>query len=1055
MKKKISVFLVGVFLISILDSGLTQAVFFEDTEESDVEIEFLAESGVVQGRSEGAYVPEGLVNRAEMLKILLESVDISPDETTYKNCFPDVGEEWFAKYVCYAKENGIIAGYPDGFFRPGNTVNLAEALKMSFNSFAVEFEEDGNDVEWYAAFVEGGEEYGVTDQGYDPGDFVSRRAMAEITARTAVVQVTQDKFTQRALWQIRGWGKSIQKLVDKQEIPNLRENLSEINDNEWIVKITAEDGDLFEIFYSHYDAPFRAEEGVEEVSLPPTIEIEAGTGIADIGLDSDLAWDGLVSPVEKSVLVDADLYGFFNASINLAFWPDDRKVYVYSDLKKKSGVFDLETGQVSGDVEITKGVQNLQDFFAQSQGRPFAVCVSDAAGWMGEIGIFDDYKTVGVRECMFYKSDKEEPLVIKPILPVMVKGGGKKKLPRKPVKGPGGSSGSGAGSGSGPDDIIIGPGAGDGTLGPEPFTPDPFNGDEVEEDEGDMMVPEPEDPFPAPQRSPGKGYAKPEEGTTYREDELKGAEDNHAENLEATRVNEASFTKGQAELEKLMQERGIDPPEPPQFDASVCGLDIDCSTEAGRKKYAERVKCLSDQLDQTYKELAVALKSINFWVNRVIGLERAEVQFAQLRLFADTEKRVLRVAIDVIMGGDGGLLDGFLVGLIAQYFGDDMGDGFKVAIDPKSAGESLKEAVQRKLEGFAADITGFKKKVGEIATKLADFMMLQGNEKKKFIEDLQSRFGEQPSNLLKREEWFKAVTDAIMNSVIGPAQDFLDIVNKLRNKLHDDLRTAWEKTNLLSQINAVLKQMLEDCGEKELVALRERFAAVKKVQDEYDKGLTEDGKYIEKAIDWILKHEFADLMGGGPSTAEVKKRILERLKELLCALGYDLCWIDIEFDIEYEQNGRDFVWKRSAIVVRKRDVKKDDCECPEEIVDDTGDGDEDDQDLDGGTVKDGSDGSYGGGDVRIYDYYTYCAALTPEGLDDFVVYSLETGYVLDAVCNKHIPDSYVLDKFAVFYGEENKWAVWEFFTSPENDGISFDFKYGRFFDGLTELFPDL
>jgi len=66
----------------------------------------------------------------------LESANIPTTENA-KNCFPDVKEEWFVKYVCQAKQNGIVDGYPDGNFKPANTLNMAEAMKIIVNVFGL------------------------------------------------------------------------------------------------------------------------------------------------------------------------------------------------------------------------------------------------------------------------------------------------------------------------------------------------------------------------------------------------------------------------------------------------------------------------------------------------------------------------------------------------------------------------------------------------------------------------------------------------------------------------------------------------------------------------------------------------------------------------------------------------------------------------------------------------------------------------------------------------------------------------------------------------------
>lgn len=92
----------------------------------------LQQTGLLGGYPDGTFRPGQTINRAELLKILIGSIGtatVSPP--TPGDCFPDVrAADWFSPYVCLAVSNGWVEGYPDGMFRPERQVTLVEALKM-------------------------------------------------------------------------------------------------------------------------------------------------------------------------------------------------------------------------------------------------------------------------------------------------------------------------------------------------------------------------------------------------------------------------------------------------------------------------------------------------------------------------------------------------------------------------------------------------------------------------------------------------------------------------------------------------------------------------------------------------------------------------------------------------------------------------------------------------------------------------------------------------------------------------------------------------------------
>jgi len=153
-------------------------------------IEYLKQNKIIGGYPDGTFQPEGEITRAELMKILALSGGTTPDPEQYKNCFPDVAEDWYAKYVCYGKEQGWVEGYPDGTFQPGNKVVKAEAIKMILNTQGVIVEQTVtenpfSDVPvdaWYAKYVLTAKNLGVLEEDgilYKPGENATRAGVSE------------------------------------------------------------------------------------------------------------------------------------------------------------------------------------------------------------------------------------------------------------------------------------------------------------------------------------------------------------------------------------------------------------------------------------------------------------------------------------------------------------------------------------------------------------------------------------------------------------------------------------------------------------------------------------------------------------------------------------------------------------------------------------------------------------------------------------------------------------------------------------------------------------
>lgn len=101
--------------------------------------------GLFAGNTAGEFEPEGRVTRAQMAAIIVKMLQGSQfNADSYKggeNPFTDTADfegGWAEGYISACRAMGIVAGYGDGTFRPGQPVNTAEALTMLINALKVD-----------------------------------------------------------------------------------------------------------------------------------------------------------------------------------------------------------------------------------------------------------------------------------------------------------------------------------------------------------------------------------------------------------------------------------------------------------------------------------------------------------------------------------------------------------------------------------------------------------------------------------------------------------------------------------------------------------------------------------------------------------------------------------------------------------------------------------------------------------------------------------------------------------------------------------------------------
>ena len=145
-------------------------------------IAFLKSRGIITGYPDGTFRPYGEINRAEFTKIIVSSKESSIPEEFNNSCFKDVQkDQWFTKFVCYAKSKGYVSGYSNGTFGINNNVTYAEALKIAMIAYGLSPENTTKP--WFSAYIDYADQHGLNLTGVDTNKQLMRFQVAELIAK--------------------------------------------------------------------------------------------------------------------------------------------------------------------------------------------------------------------------------------------------------------------------------------------------------------------------------------------------------------------------------------------------------------------------------------------------------------------------------------------------------------------------------------------------------------------------------------------------------------------------------------------------------------------------------------------------------------------------------------------------------------------------------------------------------------------------------------------------------------------------------------------------------
>ena len=151
MKKRILTWLLAISMLGSLltvPAGAAAVTKFSDVSDSytATAVESLRLMGVLDGYGDGTFRPDTILNRAQFCKMAVYAMDGSGELGRYSTVtiFPDVKpSHWASAYINMAARKGIISGFADGKFKPGQTVTAGQAVTILMRGLGYKDEDMG------------------------------------------------------------------------------------------------------------------------------------------------------------------------------------------------------------------------------------------------------------------------------------------------------------------------------------------------------------------------------------------------------------------------------------------------------------------------------------------------------------------------------------------------------------------------------------------------------------------------------------------------------------------------------------------------------------------------------------------------------------------------------------------------------------------------------------------------------------------------------------------------------------------------------------------------
>ncbi len=180
------------------DTAFSQSPFTDvSVNRSDYQaIEYLRTQNVVKGYLDGRYKPDTSINRAEFAEFIINPLILDTNDmgtcvqtkisdTATTVFFSDVSKDaWYAENICFVTTKNIVDGYPDGTYRPSDSIDFVESAKIISNVFSLQIQNEEMGEFWYRPYVQRlSDLHAIPTSIHRFGQTLTRGEMAEIVYR--------------------------------------------------------------------------------------------------------------------------------------------------------------------------------------------------------------------------------------------------------------------------------------------------------------------------------------------------------------------------------------------------------------------------------------------------------------------------------------------------------------------------------------------------------------------------------------------------------------------------------------------------------------------------------------------------------------------------------------------------------------------------------------------------------------------------------------------------------------------------------------------------------